>query len=150
MFPPCSQCAICSWIMRASITDGSTHTLNHLRGLRPTMIVIVNVQKESTEQVWRGGRRGGGIIQRHLVGYHNLGEFALPTNQPMSLQKLNLVSPMGGLAPVEWTRRDYNKNDNTNLSIHNENYNCWGMRPLISPDPHNICPHRHAIQKAKL
>lgn len=39
---------------------------------------------------------------------------------------------------MEWTRRDYNKNENTNLSIHNENSNCWGTRPLISPDPHSV------------
>lgn len=77
-------------------------------------------------------------VQRHWVGYHHLGEFALPINEPMSLQKLDLVSAVGGFTPVEWTHRDYHKNENTNLSNAMRITTVRVSDPFISPNPHNI------------
>lgn len=76
-------------------------------------------------------------VQNHFVVCPNLGEFALPRNQPRSLRKPDLLSPMGGLASLEWTPGDYNKNENFNLSKCNENYSCQGHQALSSLG-HNI------------
>lgn len=69
-------------------------------------------------------------IPKHFVGCPNLGEFAPPRNQPTGLQKPTLVSPTGGLASLEWTPGDDNKNENTNLSTCSESYDCQGHQAL--------------------
>lgn len=56
----------------------------------------------------------------------------------MNFQKLDLVSAVGGFTLVEWTRRDYNKNEDTNLSNAMRITTVRVSDPFISPDPHNI------------
>lgn len=77
-------------------------------------------------------------IQKHFVCCPNLGEFATSRNQPTSLQKHDLVSPMGGLALWNGLLETTIKNENTNLSICSENYNCGAPGPLIFGSQHTL------------